>query len=519
MATNGFPTSNNHEPPSEQPGESGKEERPQPLEDELEIYADTHRRAVLFRVPFYKNLLQNYEDAFRKKTREQIEDFNSLKSIKDEDKQRILTRVKHSIAQIQSYQAWREIRSGLDDINTLGWLITAFGLLLGGIVWVHNIHKIAVWWIALIMELAAIIFIGYMLFQNKRRRLLAILFLLAISGFGYIQFKETILDRLPGQLIFLDSILLEASVSMFIITVFVFYLFAFIALLGPPTTNYFKEQLSTGMVYSEAAAWSLKEQKRIMYGIALVTVSIIIIFRIGDTPTPFIAPLARSIILVSLTGSVAASILLLAALFHPILLIQRMENLKITRHPEDEITQTLCYTLTFMESNSEQQWREYYLRDSLVYQLTWIERRIQNNLYKSLFIEPEMRKWLRSRAMEMSASFNKLAQEVILPDKETRGKLIERIAKDLINAADRNWGNFERIKPEGGLPWWTAAFLWLRSALFIAMPFLLIIGVEFLPLGLDETAKTQVIIAAIGLGMVNLVNWVKPSNNNPSESK
>jgi hypothetical protein len=460
------------------------EPAPEPLEDELEAYS--RQDAFVFRVPGFRGLQRVYQDEFRREVRRRVAGFKALRCLPKKEKQRILPKVKGSIAQVEAYEVWQNLLDPISDIFFWPWMICLLALVASALAWLHVKNEPAVWWIALIVGLAslALIILYYWFVETDLSDfiILIISIIAAALGIGWLQFGGNLSKMIPGNLSFLSDIAIELSIFALFSILFLSYLLLF---------------------------FSLGNQPKMRYAVGFLTISITGTYWLVETPTTALVPLLKDTLIAALLAAEAFSLLYVGAWFLVFAFVSYQERLETHHFPEDDITFTLSHLLVLLETEPAH-WTDAPFRERVIYNLTWIEKRFHQNLYSAMSMDPSAKNWLRTRTHEIAESYVRLAQEVILPQENTHDRLIKKLATDLVNAVDRNWGKFERVEVPAPLPWWTRTLNWVRSALFISLPFLVVIGVEFLPLRLDEVTKNSIITAAVGFGVLNILSWLDP---------
>ncbi len=212
----------------------------------------------------------------------------------------------------------------------------------------------------------------------------------------------------------------------------------------------------------------------------------------------------------------------LATYFFVNMCVQVLKSLKnsakVRRYPEEEIIETINYTLALVE-RPPADWDPAYVKSLVAYELGWLSRRMEREFYQGLSSklyqslssnDQDTNTWLRKRTSGMAAHVRELKQNVLLPKAETRQYLATNLATMLVNAAEGNWGLIESAEPTIIASPATKLLGTLRTGVALLLPLLIIVAVEVVPSNLSGPIKDSILTASIGWGLLNFVAWLDP---------
>lgn len=481
---------------NKQPGVSNLEKpasnRPEPLEDKLEKFS--HANSYIFKLPVLRKFKDSYVDEFRSLVRDQIEQFKSLKCIDEQEKEHIFPQIKLSLARIYSYEAWWKLEDKLYTSLAIIWAIGLVIALLGSIYWLFNKLHIANWWVvslcAIIIPSLIVLIIRQAYQRNKidtGKELVGYLvifsIIIACVTALWIQFDSSLTKLMLINSASVTNIILVIAIILFFFSMLVLY-----SIIG----------------FNIGAKSSFQ-------GVLFIVVSITLMYWLIATSANWFSVILRDA-LIAFLATANVSALLIIFISSPVsLLHEYIKRSKASKYPEDEITESLCSNLTYIERNPEK-WKYIEFRADIVQRLTWIEKIIRLDFYKLLVADNNISKsWVLDFVNEASTVFIQIAREVILSDDNTRDNLIKRLSQNLIHAANRNWGKLERQKTDSSLSWQSRVVSLTLSTIRVVTPFLFLVGVKSIPQGLiDAQTQNSIITAIISFAILNILYVLNP---------
>lgn len=455
------------------------ERPPEALAQELEEYSQVN--SIVFKLPSFGWARKNYQNEYRSKVRNQLDEFNRSSCIPADVKERVRPLISQSIAQVQSFQAWRVIWNRIsENLGIIGLIIGIIFSVLSAPIWSQPGRGILSW-IAIIVSIITVLLVYLIFLVFFKEKLLgwSISYLIGLVLSIYWLIKKFQVTWLPK---FMQDALTAAAIILILCTVLLIYFLLILWL----------------------------KVKPMFWLIAPLIFTSLIIYWLKQFQAPWLEQLVQDTLIAGLMGGCVLLLFILILNLPGMFLFFLKVKLKVRRYAKEEIVQTLCLVLARVEFAPDQ-WIHTEFRGEVVYNLEWIHRRIKCNLYHNLSTkDTDTNTWLRNCMSEMAEYFRRLIQKVLLPQEKTREELIKDLASRLVDAAEGNWGKFKRNQAPPSRSLIRTTLHVLRSFLSLVFPFMIVVAVVFIPNPLSEQIKSTIVTVALGWGVLSLVILLDP---------
>ena len=205
----------------------------------------------------------------------------------------------------------------------------------------------------------------------------------------------------------------------------------------------------------------------------------------------------------------ATTIGILLATFYLVLLSNKLcWDYKNKLNPEEEVANSLLWTLVFVEKP----WSDFEIKKQILIGLEWIAKRFENELPRKFSSFDHLTDiWQLERGKKMATGIRNLKQCVLMPDESSQEKLKTKLSKLLVHAINRNWDQFDKMEP--GIPTSLfSQFLYiLRFFVAMAFPLLMIVILKkYPPIPISDQSMEYIIAASIGWVVLNILAWLDP---------